>query len=74
MQALVCGTVSWEHEFASLLFSVDGLRHPLLRHVPVARPSEDVDFAISQIKLERGRLGILECKMALALLWRATAC
>lgn len=36
-----------EHEYMSLVFSIDRLRHPLLRHIPCQRPLETADYVIS---------------------------
>lgn len=61
VQALVCTRVSWEHLLASELFTIDGLRHPLLRDIHVTRDAHDVDVKLSAADLDRARLGILEC-------------
>ncbi|EJD07436.1 uncharacterized protein FOMMEDRAFT_164408 [Fomitiporia mediterranea MF3/22] len=37
LQSLVSFKVTMEHEYSSILFSVDGLRHTMLRDVPVTR-------------------------------------
>ncbi|KZV93145.1 hypothetical protein EXIGLDRAFT_646506 [Exidia glandulosa HHB12029] len=60
VQALVCTRVSWEHLLASELFTIDGLRHPLLRDIHVTRDANDVDVKLSAADLDRARLGILE--------------
>ncbi|KIK61545.1 hypothetical protein GYMLUDRAFT_563965 [Collybiopsis luxurians FD-317 M1] len=46
--ALVPGPITREHEFVSWLFSIDGLRHPLLRNLPVVLPPPPEIYVLSQ--------------------------
>ncbi|KAG7093821.1 hypothetical protein E1B28_007461 [Marasmius oreades] len=48
-----------ENEFLSLLLSIDGPRHPLLRSLPFGRPSSAVDYNISVSELQSARWGAL---------------
>ncbi|KAJ3760305.1 Mus7/MMS22 family-domain-containing protein [Lentinula raphanica] len=60
-QTLIPGEVTVEHEFLSWLISIDGLRHPLMRSLPVTLPprpeilliSKD-EFALLRDKLFKG--------------------
>ncbi|KAJ4473730.1 Mus7/MMS22 family-domain-containing protein [Lentinula aciculospora] len=66
-EALVPGKVTVEHDFLSWLFSIDGLRHPLMKNLPVTLPpypkiltlSKD-DFISSREKLLRGIMDNIE--------------
>jgi hypothetical protein len=58
LESLVSSTVTMEHEYVSLLFSVDGLRHPLLHNVACERRA-DGDYFVSQFSFEESRVDIL---------------
>ncbi|KAH7890678.1 Mus7/MMS22 family-domain-containing protein [Phlebopus sp. FC_14] len=49
-----------EHEFASLLFTLDGLQHPLLRGAPFAPLPGSRKFDISRDEYERARLPLID--------------
>lgn len=59
-QALVAPRITVEHEFVSLLLSVDGLQHPLLTNVPWTRDCDE-DFQISVSEFENTRVYVLSC-------------
>ncbi|KZT67297.1 hypothetical protein DAEQUDRAFT_694424 [Daedalea quercina L-15889] len=48
MQALVAVKVTIEHEYMSLLCSIDGLRHPLLDGMPLSLDPETADYMITR--------------------------
>ena len=51
MQSLVAYYPTLEHEYASFLFSIDDLRHPLLQDLPFCERAEqhaDFDFSHDQ--------------------------
>lgn len=58
LEALVTSTVTMEHQYVSLLFSVDGLQHPLLREI-VCERQEGGDYVISQDAFVEFRVQIL---------------
>ncbi|EJD43733.1 hypothetical protein AURDEDRAFT_185329 [Auricularia subglabra TFB-10046 SS5] len=64
IQSLVNVQITWEHEFAALLFSIDGLRHPLLATVSAQRPSPEADFEIDDTELTQSRPKFLEAIIA----------
>ncbi|KAK1215476.1 hypothetical protein PQX77_021910 [Marasmius sp. AFHP31] len=51
-----------EHEFISLLLSIDGARHPVLQKLPFARARSADDYKISIPDLQDARLEALRCK------------
>lgn len=57
---MVAHGVSIEHEYAALLFSIDGLRHRILRSLPVQRESDGEDYYLSKDQFLGERLSILE--------------
>ncbi|KAL5531552.1 hypothetical protein ACEPAG_4429 [Sanghuangporus baumii] len=48
LQCLVAYRVTMENEYLSTLLSVDGLRHPFLRELPVTRASEQEEYRLSR--------------------------
>lgn len=54
--------VTLEHDYASLLFSIDRLYHPLLDQLPINPPGEDGDFHLTRQEFIDKRLEILESK------------
>lgn len=60
MQALVAAKVTIEHEYMSLLCSIDGLRHPLLEYLPCVRDEETADYKISRKDFLDKRLSFIE--------------
>lgn len=57
---MVTARVTVENEYLSLLLSVDGLRHPMFRGLPVQRDSEDVDFSMTRAQFLMQRTSIIE--------------
>ncbi|KAI5121875.1 hypothetical protein M0805_001083 [Coniferiporia weirii] len=60
LESLVAFRITMENEYISLLFSIDGLRHTMLRAIPVCRESEMEDFHLSRTQFTEKRFGILE--------------
>jgi hypothetical protein len=60
MQCLIAIEPDLDAEYVALLFSIDGLRHPLLAGVPCERESEAVDFQIAPQAFEGHSLEILQ--------------
>lgn len=60
MQALVTAKVSIEHEYMSLLCSIDGLRHPLLEYIPSVRDEETTEYKISRKEFLDKRLSFAQ--------------
>ncbi|KZT09203.1 uncharacterized protein LAESUDRAFT_675011 [Laetiporus sulphureus 93-53] len=59
-QAMVAGKISIEHEYISELFSIDKLRHPLLRGIP-CEPKPGVNgYSITRAELLDNRLTFLD--------------
>lgn len=61
--------VTVEHDFLSCIFSIDGLRHPLLRNLPVTLPPypkilalSKNDFTTSRDKFLRGKRQSHKCE------------
>jgi hypothetical protein len=59
-ESLVSSKITIEHEYASLLFSIDGLRHPLLRGLPCHLGPNDVDLDMTKQTFLNLRLQIFE--------------
>ncbi|KAH8116315.1 Mus7/MMS22 family-domain-containing protein [Phellopilus nigrolimitatus] len=64
LESLVSFRITMENEYSSLLLSVDGLRHTMLRALPIDRESELVDFRLSRGRFIEKRIGILEASYA----------
>ena len=47
LESMAAAKVTIENEYMSLVFSIDRLRHPLLRHVPCQPSIESSDYVIS---------------------------
>jgi hypothetical protein len=47
LESIVAAKVTIENEYMSLICSIDGLRHPLLRHVQYQPDVQSSDYAIS---------------------------
>ncbi|OBZ69025.1 hypothetical protein A0H81_11232 [Grifola frondosa] len=59
-ESLVPSRVTLEHDYVSLLFSIDGLRHPLLHDIPCELPDNTIDYKLSAEDFSEKRLDILE--------------
>ena len=59
MQSLVTFNVTIENKFISLMLSIDGLRHPLLRNLAVERAPERRDFELDRSRFVELRGEIL---------------
>jgi hypothetical protein len=62
-ESLVSSEITIEHEYVSLVFSVDGLQHPLLRGVPCHLGPGEVDYDIPQQTFLDLRLQVLESEL-----------
>ncbi|THH08246.1 hypothetical protein EW145_g2829 [Phellinidium pouzarii] len=60
LESLVSLKVTMENEYVSLLCSIDGLRHTMLRALPLHRDSDAVDFQLSRAQFVEIRIEILE--------------
>ncbi|KAH9949775.1 Mus7/MMS22 family-domain-containing protein, partial [Amylocystis lapponica] len=60
MENIVTAKVTIEHEYVCLLFSIDGLRHPLFHGVPCEPIEDSPDFKMSKTDFLDKRLSILE--------------
>ncbi|KAI0819256.1 Mus7/MMS22 family-domain-containing protein [Trametes gibbosa] len=60
LECLATRAVTLEHDYASLLFSVDKLRHPLLHDLPVGNPGEDGDYHLTRREFSEKQLPFLE--------------
>ncbi|KAL0953447.1 hypothetical protein HGRIS_004680 [Hohenbuehelia grisea] len=58
--SLAAVKVTIEHEYVSLLLSIDGLQHDLLRGLVLDRPNDTADFDISRAQFGVIRASILE--------------
>jgi len=56
LESIVTPKVTIEHEYMSLLLSIDGLRHPLLRDMPCEREEGMTDYKISRKEFLERRL------------------
>ncbi|KAI0357556.1 hypothetical protein OH77DRAFT_1510566 [Trametes cingulata] len=52
--------VTLEHEYASLLFSIDRLHHPLFHNLPIDDPGDDGDYHLTKHTFMEKRLALLE--------------
>ncbi|KAI0667720.1 Mus7/MMS22 family-domain-containing protein [Trametes maxima] len=59
-EAMATRVVTLEHEFVSLLLSIDRLRHPLFQDLPVGPRGEDGDFHLTKGGFTEKRLTFLE--------------
>ncbi|KAH7927866.1 hypothetical protein BV22DRAFT_245793 [Leucogyrophana mollusca] len=60
LESAVSATTTLEHQYTSLVFSVDGLQHPLLRGVPCELPIGSTRFDISKARYTEIRLLLLQ--------------
>ncbi|KAH9851730.1 Mus7/MMS22 family-domain-containing protein [Lenzites betulinus] len=60
LECLATRAVTLEHDYASLLFSVDRLHHPLLHDLPVGDPHEDGDYHLTRHEFSEKRLPFVE--------------
>lgn len=51
-----------ENKYVSLILSIDGLRHPLLRSIPIERPPEKSDFELDKSQFIEHRTEIIQCE------------
>ena len=51
--------ITIENDYAALLFSIDALRHPILRGIDIPNKSEAGDFVISKTEMTTLRVDIL---------------
>ncbi|KAL1950542.1 hypothetical protein VTO73DRAFT_5666 [Trametes versicolor] len=58
-ECLAARLVTLEHDYASLLFSVDKLHHPLLHELPVGDPGVDGDYHFTKHEFAEKRLAFL---------------
>lgn len=57
---MVTAKITLENEYMSLLLSVDGMRHPMLRDLPVERTSETEDFHITRSQFADMRIAVMD--------------
>ena len=62
LESLVAYRVTVEHEYVSLVFTMDGLRHTMLRGIPIQREYEQDDFSLSKAQYLDLRFQITRCK------------
>lgn len=62
LESMVSKRLTLENEYVALVFSIDQLRHPLLRHVPCEAKPGSSDFVISVAEFKTLRLPIINCK------------
>ncbi|TDL22229.1 hypothetical protein BD410DRAFT_749010 [Rickenella mellea] len=60
LESMVTARVSLEHEYVSLLLSIDSLRHPMLCNLPVKRNAPNQEFELTKSEFIDLRLSILE--------------
>ncbi|TFY61854.1 hypothetical protein EVJ58_g4250 [Rhodofomes roseus] len=60
LQCLVAAKITIEHEYMSLLCSIDGLRHPLLEDMPCTQDAESADYKISRKDFADKRLSFVQ--------------
>ena len=56
LECLVSPRITLENEFVSLLFSIDGLRHPMFRNLPMHTEDEDEDFYLTRLDFSLRRV------------------
>ncbi|KAI0647862.1 Mus7/MMS22 family-domain-containing protein [Trametes meyenii] len=59
-EAMATRVVTLEHDFVSLLLSIDRLRHPLFQDLPVGARGEDGDYHLTKQEFTEKRLTFLE--------------
>ena len=60
LRSMATPNVTLEHDYASLLFSIDRLYHPLLDQLPINPPAADGDFHLTRQEFIEKRPAILE--------------
>jgi hypothetical protein len=65
MEALVAPNITIEHEYISQIFSVDGLKHLLLRDVACQPTADGMTFDITRQNFLNLRFEILNCRFQL---------
>lgn len=63
LESIVAAKVTIENEYMSLVFSIDRLRYPLLRHIPCQPPSPTSVYSISVLEYMTLRLPILSSEL-----------
>ncbi len=63
MESLVTFKVTLEGEYALLLFSIDGLRHSILRDLPIERSETTGEFQVSNTRFSELRAEIIACEL-----------
>ncbi|KAI0373643.1 hypothetical protein BV20DRAFT_1111197 [Pilatotrama ljubarskyi] len=58
--SLAAHPVTLEHDYASLLFSIDRLHHPLFHDLPIDAPGDDGDYHLTKHAFIEKRLTLLE--------------
>ncbi|TBU23731.1 Mus7/MMS22 family-domain-containing protein [Dichomitus squalens] len=59
-KSMATQNITLEHDYASLLFSIDRLHHPLLSHLPINPPAADGDYHITKHVFVEKRPAMLE--------------
>ena len=62
LPCLVAYRITMENDYVSALLSVDGLRHPLLRGLPVTRRSEQEEFHMTRADFIDKRINFITGK------------
>ena len=60
MVSMVPDKITWEAEYVSLLFSIDGMRNHMLQGITVERERLDEDFVISRSQFVDMRFHIVQ--------------
>ncbi|KAH7914631.1 Mus7/MMS22 family-domain-containing protein [Hygrophoropsis aurantiaca] len=59
LESSVCARVTLEHEYVSIVFTLDGLQHPLLRGITCDLPADSVRYEISKVQFPATRMSLL---------------
>ena len=59
-KSMATQNITLEHDYASLLFSIDRLRHPLLSNLPIDPPAADGDYHLTKQAFVEKRPAMLE--------------
>ncbi|OSC97472.1 hypothetical protein PYCCODRAFT_1377056 [Trametes coccinea BRFM310] len=59
-ESLATPSVTLEHDYASLLFSIDRLHHPLFRELPIGDTGMDGDYHMTKHEFTEKRLALLQ--------------
>ncbi|OCH87959.1 hypothetical protein OBBRIDRAFT_758971 [Obba rivulosa] len=60
IESLVAARPTFEHEYVSLVFSADGLRHPLLRNIPCDIPEGSTQCKVTATDFVEKRVPIID--------------